>query len=227
VTSFLLVASPLVSSTSWRPVATELAKRGHLSLIPELDDDGRPPFWSQHCDATAVIGRELPVVVAGHSGAGPLLPAIAERVAAVAFLFVDAGLPRNGATRLDLLDSEIPQLGAALRAHLHAGGCFPEWTDDELAAVLPDPQTRRQVLDGLRPRPLSFWDEPIPVPAGWPDAPCAYLQFSSGYERPARQAAALGWPVTRMEAAEHFHLVVDAPAVADALIALATVCGHG
>jgi hypothetical protein len=226
VASFLLVPSPLVDSTSWRPVATELAKRGHMALVPELEDDGAPPFWRQHIDATSVIGKDIPVVVAGHSGAGPLLPAIADHVTAVAFLFVDAGLPRDGASRLDLLAAELPEMADGLRAHLQAGGRFPEWTDGELATVVPDPDARRRVLAGLRPRPLSFWEEPIPVPAEWPGAPCAYLQFSPGYDRPAQQAADLGWRVKRLEGADHFHLIVDAPAVADALIGLATVCGH-
>ena len=155
-----------------------------------------------------------------------MLPAIAEQVSAAAFLFVDAGLPRDGASRLDLLATELPEMAAEFRSQLEAGGRYPEWTDRQLASVVPDPDARRGVLDGLRPRTLAFWDEPIPVPVDWPKAPCAYLQFSSGYDRPAQQAAGRGWPVRRMDGADHFHLVVDPPAVADSLIDLATLCGH-
>ena len=71
----------------------------------------------------------------------------------------------------------------------------------------------------MRPRPLAFFTEPIPVFAGWPDAPCAFLQFSPAYDVPARRAREAGWRYREI-AAGHFHMLVDPAAVADALLDL-------
>ena len=72
------------------------------------------------------------------------------------------------------------------------------------------------MLEELQPRSLEFFAEPIPVFAGWPDAPCAYLQFSAVYGEPAAQALREGWPTARLDAG-HFHMLVDPAGVADAL----------
>ena len=72
----------------------------------------------------------------------------------------------------------------------------------------------------LRPRQLDFFTEPIPVFAGWPDAPCAYIQFSPVYEPLAIQARQAGWQVHRLEAG-HFHMLVDPSAVTDMILDVA------
>lgn len=61
--------------------------------------------------------------------------------------------------------------------------------------------------------------EPIPVFFGWPDAPCGYLRLSSGYDTPAARARHEGWPLRSFDA-DHFHMLVDAPAVTEALLGL-------
>jgi pimeloyl-ACP methyl ester carboxylesterase len=91
---------------------------GISTVVPDLADDGRPPCWSQHraavVGALARVPLDRPVVLVGHSGAGPLLPAIAgglrQRVAG--YVFVDAGLPADGRSRLEMMESE--GLGRAL-----------------------------------------------------------------------------------------------------------------
>ncbi len=231
---FVLVHSPLVGPFTWSAVAGELRRQGVDVVVPALQDDQPPPapLWQQHAASVAgALSNVTPtrsLVLVGHSGAGPLLPAVAEYAGrpVAAYLFVDAGIPIDGASRLDLLHQEDPSLAARLRAHLEAGGHFPEWTADDLAVILPDPSVRRALLAELCPRAGPFWDEPLPVFAGWPDAPCGYLRFTDGYAVPAERAWRAGW-VYREMAAGHFHMLVDAPAVADALIDLAGALTRG
>ncbi len=156
-----------------------------------------------------------------HSGAGPLLPAIrhlSDRPVA-AYLFVDAGIPKDGASRLDLIAEESPDFAMQFRQALISGERFPTWSDADLAEVIPDADQRRQMLMELRPRSLGFFEEPIPVFEGWPDAPCGYLKFSPVYEPYAALARKNGWAYRELHAG-HFHMLVDPPGVARALLDL-------
>jgi len=119
-------------------------------------------------------------------------------------------LPRTlkTATRLDLVGADDPVAAAELGQRLTAGHRYPEWTDRELAATVSDPIDRATLLAGLRPRPLDFFTEPLPVPEDWPDAPCSYLQLSDAYAGAARTAALRGWTVRRREA-HHFWALSD------------------
>jgi hypothetical protein len=113
------------------------------------------------------VPSDEPLILAAHSGAGPLLGGLRLHTPrpVAAYLFVDAGLPRAGASRLDLLRDEAPAFAEGLEAQLSAGGRFPKWTDADLRDILPDAETRRRLLAGLRPQPLAFWTEPLPVAA--------------------------------------------------------------
>ncbi len=224
---YVLVHSPLVGPLTWRPAADRLRALGFDARTPALADapDDPRPFWEQHA---AAVGRALadlpagrPLIFAGHSGAGPILPACRARVAnpAAAYLFVDAGLPQPGATRLDLMRGEDPDWAAAFDAHLRAGGTFPTWGEAELRDIVPDETIRRRLVGEIRPRARPFFAEPIHVDPGWSDAPCAYLQFSPPYDRPAAAARKAGWPVSHLPAG-HFHMLVDPAATAAALLSL-------
>jgi hypothetical protein len=224
---FVLVPSPLVGPATWEPVAAALRDHGYAAVVPALvdrEDDPRPT-WRQHAGsvarALAAVDAETPLILAGHSGAGPLLPAIRAQLGrpVAAYCFVDAGVPRDGASRLDLMAAEAPEWAAEFRQELEAGARFPIWTDADLREVVLDAEQRAALLAELRPRPLAFFTEPIPVFAGWPDAPCAYLQFSAAYDVPAAQAQQAGWAYRRL-AAGHFHLLVDPAGVARAMVDL-------
>ena len=223
----VLVHSPLVGPSSWLPVVPYLRALGRRVLVPELRDDGGRPYWLQHAasveQALAREKEERRILFVGHSGAGPLLPAIARACGRPVggYVFVDAGLPAPG-SRLDSMEREDADFAKRLRVSLEAGGRFPAWTDDDLSAVLPDVDARRAVIASMRPRGLDFFSEPLPDIDGWSDAPCAYLQFSHAYDVPAAEAKARGWPVRSLDAG-HFHMVVDPAGVARELVALA---GH-
>lgn len=219
---FALVPSPFLGPSCWAPVASELIARGNSVLIPTPVDAGVPPYWPQHAAAAAIaVPRVEHVILAGHGGAGPLLPAIADAAHCDVgvYLFVDANLPAHGVTRIDLLRTADLQLGAQVDQLLRAGGRHPEWTDAELREAIPDRRAREAVLAELKPRRREFFLEPLPVPAGWPDARCAYLRLSQAYEGAAARAEGMGWPVRRLEAG-HFHAVVDPEEVAAAILDL-------
>lgn len=221
---FALVPSPFLGPSCWAAVASELSARGNPVLIPTPVDAGVPPFWPQHAAAAAIaVPRVENLVLAAHGGAGPLLPAIADAAQCDVgtYLFVDADLPVHGATRMDLLRTADLHLGAEIDQTLRAGGRHPGWTDETLLAMIPDGRARAAVLSELKPRTKEFFLEPLPLPAGWPDAPCVYLRLSEAYEGAAARAEAQGWQVRRLDAG-HFHAVVDPEEVAEAILDL---CG--
>ena len=228
----VLVPSPLVGPYSWSLVQGELAECGWETLVSvDLRDPlGRQPCWQRTVGGVQATVHYVPdgqpIVLVGHSGAGPLLSAAAAavRLPISAYLFVDAGLSHPGTSRLDAIASEDAASAAELRAALDAGLRFPAWTDDDLRPIVPDPDRRRSLLDELRPRGREYWTEELPGISGWPNAPCAYLQFSSVYQSAAERARRAGWP-TRYLAAGHFHQLVDPSGVADAIVELLGACG--
>ncbi len=224
---FVLIHSPLVGPLTWGPVAERLVAGGLEVRVPVLQDrTGEGPCWQQQADGVALTlhGAKPPWLLVGHSGAGALLPAIRQALGGpvAGYIFVDAGIHRDGLTRLEAMQAESPEFATQLRGHLVSGGRFPEWEDDQLRPIIPDGRLRTGLLAELRPRPLAFFEEPISIFAAWPDAPCGYVQFSSAYDAPAAQARAAGWPFRSFmnHAAGHFHMLVDPVAVAGALIEL-------
>ena len=222
---YVLIHSPLVGPLTWSLVATEMRQRGLHVLVPVLKDssDSREPFWKQHAESVSWALAEVPndssLTLVAHSGAGPLLPAIGQRLLhpVSAYVFVDAGIPRDGASRLDLMKSEDPEWAAQFQEYLERGGQFPNWSNDDLMEVIPEKDVRDQMIAEFQPRALDFFIETLPVFDGWPDAPCAYIQCSARYEGQAAQAQQAGWHVYKLEAG-HFHMLVEHKAVTDMII---------
>jgi hypothetical protein len=151
-----------------------------------------------------------------------LLPAIRQVTGrpVAAYLFVDAGLPQDGRSRLDLFEN-IEEAERFRQSARQAGGLLSTWSDEDLREVIPDDELRRRFVAELAPLPLAVYEEPLPVFAGWPDAPCGYLRFgpNPAYAAPAARAQQAGWPYLQLDGG-HFHMLVDPPAVASALIQL-------
>jgi len=222
--AFILIHSPLVGPITWAAVASELSRRHVAVVVPDL---GAPrereigPHWKRHVEHAARAIERVPagpVVLVGHSGAGVLLPAIRHAMdrACAGYIFVDAGLP----------SSNEPRKGTGgFARHLdeiHAQGeRFPHWSDEDLRDALPVPAVRTALLRELRPQPPDFWDETVPVFAGWPDAPCGYIRFgpNPSYDAAAVEAQRRGWLYRDLGGA-HFHMLVDPVAVSDELLAI-------
>jgi hypothetical protein len=231
--TLVLLHSPLVGVESWGALPAALRRGGAAVLAARVDGDDGPPYAGRYVAQAAarVLAAPEPVrplVLAGHSGAGPLLPAVGASLRAASravggYLFCDAGLPvAQGppVTRLDLLAREDPAMAAGFRAELAAGGRFPGWSDRDLAPLVPDPAARAALLASLRPRGLDFFTEPLPAPPpGWPDAPCGYLHLTAAYDHWLERAGSLAWPVASLRAG-HFHALVDPDGLAAAMRAL-------
>lgn len=229
MTTVVLVHSPLLGPGSWKPVANEFATLGVTSIAPDLERGAAPeaPHWKRHAEsvasAVAQDAAQDTTILVGHSGAGPLLPAIADLIEPkpVGYIFVDAGLPTPA----------LPRKGnggfAANLDRLYAEGRrYPEWTDADLADLVVDVVQRRRLLSEVRPQPPEFWDEVIPVPQWWPNAQCGYLRFgpNPAYDEAAAEAARRGWPSRELQGG-HFHMLVEPKAVAASLKALAQEMG--
>jgi pimeloyl-ACP methyl ester carboxylesterase len=233
MTAFVLVHSPLVGPFTWALVGDELRRRSFQAVVPALRSDAGAglPYWQQHVDSVvqaleAYPSIEPPILV-GHSGAGVLLPAIRQALgrAVSGYLFVDASIPRNAASRLGLFAS--PEEAAQFR-QAAVKGLLPTWTEADLCDALPNDVLRQRFVAELRPLPLAVYEEPIPVFEGWSDAPCGYLRFTGtgpgAYEESVQLARREGWAYTELDGG-HFHMLVDPLAVANALVGLARQMG--
>jgi hypothetical protein len=216
--TFLLIHSPLVGTQTWSLVADELRRMGHQALVPSLfaAPDPALPYWQQH--ANSVAGQRLtePPILVGHSGAGPLLPALAQALHCkiAGYVFADCDLPRDGASRFDLFESaeEVAQF-----REMAVDGILPIlWTADDLRQAIPKRAVRERFVADLHPLPLAVYEEALPVFAGFPDAPCTYLHFSPAYDTPARFAQVRGWLYLRLDGG-HFEPLVTPTQVASLL----------
>jgi hypothetical protein len=169
------------------------------------------PIWKRHVEAVVEAIESLRAVVAvGHSGAGPLLPLIAERADVAGLIFVDAFTEQTAP-----FPSTFPR-----RPDADGRGVIPSWADDEtLRPLIPDPELRRQCLDEIQGLPEGYFSEVVPS-SREAAPPSAYLLFSEMYRPAADKMRARGIPVRELPGG-HFHMLADPRAVTDALVALA------
>jgi pimeloyl-ACP methyl ester carboxylesterase len=250
VTVVALLHSPLTTSAAWGRLGEELLLAGVDAVVQvEVDDDETPPYAQRYvASAARQIAAQVdqvqvprtdppvpiepidltgqPVVLVGHSGAGPLLPQVAFARQAVGkpvagYVLVDAGLPRPQSlrSRLDLMQLEDPEFAAQLREHLATGGCFPQWTARDLAEQIPDERACATLVASLRSRAQPFFTEELPLVHDWPDAPVAYLQLSAAYRQPAATSRRRGWTTLEIDLG-HFGPITTPDVVAAAIVEL-------
>ena len=224
--AFVLVHSPSVGPLTWAPVRQRLDAAGAVTVVPSLAGvaGAGPPFWRPVAatvrQAIDALPPDQPVVLVAHSNAGLFVPVIADASPrpVAGCLFVDAALPAPSgptpvatADHLDFLRSKVD------------GGRLPPWTEwwDEadVAAMFPDAGTRAAVSAEQPRLPLSYYEERVPVPAGWDRRPCGYLLFGPPYEPVAEDAARRGWAVRHVPG-RHLHQLVDPGTVTTTILAM-------
>jgi hypothetical protein len=225
--SIVLVHSPLVGASSWRPTANALARRWCLVSTPTVASppNGSIPAWRDWADVVSgAIGRNddsgRPVVLVGHSAAGPLLPAIAQRARAVALVFVDARIPPDDG----VVAPAEEEFMAFVRGRADADGLLPPWSrwwGDEIAeGLVPDPVARRRFEADVPRLGVSWFDDAAAVPP-WASLQAGYVQLSAAYGEAAADARSRGWPVESV-VGTHVSTVTDPDAVATAIVTVLT-----
>jgi len=208
---------------TWRETAKRLRALGYpcVETPAACAWDVAPPYYGALASRIAGALDGEPWLLVGHSGAGGLLPAIAETLpgGASAMVFVDAVLPHPGKA---WFESAPPDLSGMLRDRAKDGHVpsWPEWFPASvLAGLLPDAGVRAAFSGEAKAIPLKYLAEPAPAARIAPSTPCAYLQLSGGYEAEADAATAAGWTVARLSL-HHLAMLTDPVRVAGALHSL-------
>lgn len=156
MTTYVLVPGFWLGAREWDAVAAELRSRGHEVTAVEL---GHAPGDTAESHVSDVLGvltaLGAPAVLVGHSGAGPVCAAAAERARdrVARLVFVDTGPLPDGVAQIDFTP---PEAQAATRATLAAHGGLPMPSRAELDAAgsstagIPDP-----LFDEIRARSLA------------------------------------------------------------------------
>jgi hypothetical protein len=208
---------------TWRATAGALRSLGY----PRVETPAAPAWDVEPPWYGALAGRiagELdagPWLLVGHSGAGGLLPTVAEALpgGATAMIFVDAVLPHPGKAWFETAPAD---LSATLRERATDGRApaWPEWFPPSvLARLLPDVGVRDAFSAEAEAIPVSYLAERAPAARVAPSIRCAYLQLSVGYEAEVEAAAAASWMVARLSL-HHLAVLTDPDRVAGALHSL-------
>jgi hypothetical protein len=228
--TWILVHSPLVGPGTWTGVADVLRTDdpARRVIVPDLRPaiDGGTPFYPGLISTVVSMVADggssstvAPLVLVGHSRAGPILPAMAAAIGGrTEILLVDSRLPKPGHS---WFEAAPPPLADRLR-EMAVGGLFPPWHEwfgpDALMTLVKDPQTRARFVAEIPRLPIAFFQEPLPETT-W-HGPSGYLQLSTPYADTAAEARALGWPIAELQS-DHLAPLTCPESVADALLALA------
>ena len=168
---FVLVHGSTQSPAGWDRLAAALGSRGHRVTAIDLPP-GRPEWTVTDYASEAAAQAGEPAdrrVVVGHSGAGVLLPAIADATRASAAVWLAAYVP-------DLIGghSMAEDIAAHRDAIFHADWLGVDPTSDQDLAVRflfhdCDEPTRQWALGTLRlfnPGPAVYRHAPSPLPPG-------------------------------------------------------------
>jgi hypothetical protein len=214
-----LLPSPLLGPACWRPVADVLADRGFAVALGGRGV-GRAPRTGADALAAylAAVPSDRDVVLVPHSNAGLFVPSLTAVRRVADYVFVDAGLPLDGADRVPMIPPEFYEM---LAGKADSDGLLPPWTQwwDSVSELFPDAGTRAAVEREESRLPLSYFAETVPVPRGWADRRGAYLAFGDTYAAERAAAGALGWAVTTLPG-DHLHMLVDPVGVASAIVDL-------
>ena len=218
-TVLALLPSPLLGPAVWQPVAARLRDEGWEVAVPGGRGDTPTAVLTSYLDGIPA-GRD--VVLIPHSNAGLYVPALTAERQVTGLAFVDAGLPPPEG----VVELAPPAFLDFLKTKADADGVLPPWTqwwdDADLAGLFPDADTRSAVEAEQQRLPLGYFQQSLPVPAGWDERPAAYLAFGDTYAAELQDASNRGWPITVLPG-EHLHQLINPGQVAEAISAVLTL----
>ncbi|MFI6096561.1 hypothetical protein ACIA8G_13455 [Lentzea sp. NPDC051213] len=215
----VLMHSPFLGPSSMRPLADELASDGAAVLLVDLQMTiNEAPVHQRligaFADALDDSGVAGPLVLVGHSGAGPLLPCFADALEmdVAGLVFLDSDLPTPGRAWRETVD---PALVSKVKASVRDGKLprWDRWFPEDPFRLIPA-ELREEMRDEAPEVPWEFLKEQRPS-VEW-TGPCGYVLLSAHYEDAAANADKLGWPVERVES-HHLAAATSPSAVAAAL----------
>ncbi|HEX5541864.1 MAG TPA: hypothetical protein VFX60_09910 [Micromonospora sp.] len=212
----VLIHSPLVGPLTWNAVALQLTETNGQVVMPDLAGvfAGGPPYQPAIAELVAAslvaVDPGKDIVLVGHSGAGPLLPRIAQAVShrVSALIYVDSLLPYPGESWL----ANAPQPLVEHLRGLVRDGLLPPWHEwfppEAITELLPDPRLQAAFVRDLPRLPFAYFHEPNSAD-DW-RGPAGYLLLSDGYRADAVKARQAGMPV--VEQADHHLAMLTSPA---------------
>jgi hypothetical protein len=215
----MLLHSPVVGPSTWRWVAESLTQTGHEVIVPNLVAAAISGNPLSYAGAASDACEANDVVLVGHSGAGAILPLVAQGLTHAPRLtvFLDAGLPpcEGSFTAGGDFIGRLRELAI--------DGVLPKWSQwwrtGLLETLVPDVDRREAIERELPEISIQFYEIAIDVPRGWCVTPGAYVLLSDGYRSDADSAVSLGWPVIE-RLGRHLDIVNDGDAIADILVEL-------
>jgi pimeloyl-ACP methyl ester carboxylesterase len=218
VTDIVLLHSPLVGPSSLAPTANALRTRGHRCLVPSPRALTRQelPWRDWPAALLAEIGDVSAPVIVGHSMGGLLAARLASDLRAAAMICLDASMPpESGPT---------PPVGPAFRATLEdlpvTDGFLPPWHEwwsgDAFEGAQVTPEVRALVVAEI-PRLRKDWFDDEFQMQDWSATKRAFIRTGKWFDSEADKAAALGWPVVRLQGT-HLHPTTCPEETASAII---------
>jgi pimeloyl-ACP methyl ester carboxylesterase len=225
MSTFVLVHGAWQSTGTWDLLTPLLTQHGHSVITPVLSGLG---IDQSHLSASITLAQHIEnvslalprspdkVVLVGHSYAGMIISGVAEANPnqMQRLIFLDAFIPENGQSVLDLLPSEI---GAHFRnvAREHGDGWRLPAGEGQLDLWGLKPG---EALDFVRSKLCDFslrcFEEPISLPANRKvSIPATFVAgVAEGYPaRPffepfARKARTSGWEITELRTGHDCHV---------------------
>jgi hypothetical protein len=219
-----LIHSPLVGPSCWRQVALRLGPDKAVAV--NYAGVAGPNWYGGAGERVAAsLSPANDVIIVAHSGAGGLVPSIADRLGEciAGIVFVDSAMPYPGRCWFDTAS-------AGLAAHvrgLASDGVLPPWDTwfdpGVVANLLPEPVALAAFRAELPRVPLAYLEALAPDLVAWERLPTSYLQLSESYGAEASAAKNRGWTVRR-EPLHHLAMLSHPDRVAAAVADLAHAC---
>lgn len=200
------------------PTLTGLSERSHL-LSPQVGLDTHTEDVVRHLD---VLGLR-DVVLVGHSYAGQLVSAVADRRPEVVTrrVYLDAFVGADGEAAGDLLPDQVRHHWAESAISDGFGWMVPPRSLSVLGVSKPEDVD--WLTPKLTPHPWKTYTDPLRLTGAEADVPAVFVEcvdWMRVFRAHAARAHARGWPVHELKTGHE--AMVTAPAeLADALIEIA------